>query len=103
MRYEWDDSKYRTNLRKHQVSFDMATLVFEDPNCLFLFDRVDDHGEERFHAIGSAAMEMEEAIILMVVHCYRETIDGEEYIRIISARQAQKRDIRRYQEQKMDY
>jgi len=38
----------------------------------------------------------------VVVHIYREDRDGEEIIRIISARQAQKHDVRRYQEQAVD-
>ena len=39
---------------------------------------------------------------LLVVHVYREEIDGEEITRIISARRANKDDFRRYQEQEVD-
>jgi uncharacterized DUF497 family protein len=42
------------------------------------------------------------AVVLFVVHVYREEIDGEEITRIISARRANKDDFRRYQEQEMD-
>ena len=38
----------------------------------------------------------------MVAHVYRESEYGEAIIRIISAREAEKRDIRRYQEQALD-
>jgi uncharacterized DUF497 family protein len=40
--------------------------------------------------------------VLLVVHAYREDNDGEEIIRIVSARAAEKHEIRRYQEQAMD-
>jgi len=40
--------------------------------------------------------------ILMVVHAYREDRDGEEIIRIISARKACEDDVRRYQEHSVD-
>jgi uncharacterized DUF497 family protein len=34
MRIDWDRNKSRSNLRKHGVSFETASLVFEDPNQL---------------------------------------------------------------------
>ena len=40
--------------------------------------------------------------VLLVVHVYREDDNGEEIIRIISARAASKQNIRRYQEQKVE-
>ncbi len=42
------------------------------------------------------------AILLVVAHVYREGEHGEEIIHIISAREAEKRDIRRYQAQALD-
>ena len=42
------------------------------------------------------------AILLVVAHAYRENEHGEEIIRIISAPEAEKREIRRYQEQALD-
>jgi uncharacterized DUF497 family protein len=38
----------------------------------------------------------------LVVHVYREDRHGEEFIRIISARRADKHDFRRYQEQAVE-
>ncbi len=38
------------------------------------------------------------AVVLLVVHIYREEAHGEEITRIISARKAEKNEIRRYQE-----
>jgi uncharacterized DUF497 family protein len=41
-------------------------------------------------------------VVLLVVHAYREHLHGEETIRIVSARAAEKHEIRRYQEQEVD-
>jgi uncharacterized DUF497 family protein len=100
--YEWDEKKNRLNQRKHGISFEMAALVFEDERCLVRLDCVDETGEPRWHAIGAARIEPDIAVVLLVVHVYREVADGEEITRIISARKAEKSDIRRYQEQEME-
>jgi uncharacterized protein len=103
VRYEWGEEKNRSNQRKHDgISFELATLVFEDDRCLLGSDRIDETGEQRWHAIGMAQIEPEGAVVLLVVHAYRENCRGEEIIRIISARRAEKHDVRRYQEQAMD-
>jgi uncharacterized DUF497 family protein len=103
VRYEWDQSKNRTNERKHGVSFELAALVFEDERCLVGSDRIDrETGEQRWHAIGAVRIEPDTAAVLLVVHAYREDYYGQEIIRIISARRAEDHDIRRYQEQEMD-
>jgi uncharacterized DUF497 family protein len=78
MRYEWDE------------------------RCLVRPDRVEETGEQRWHAIGAAQLSPDASVVLFVVHVYREEIDGEEITRIISARRANKDDVRRYQEQEMD-
>ena len=80
----------------------MAALVLKDERCLIGLDRIDETGERRWHAIGAARIEPKVAIALLVVHAYREDDHGEEIIRIISARRAEKHKIRRYQEQAMD-
>jgi uncharacterized DUF497 family protein len=104
MRYEWDPRKNRENQRKHEgVSFELATLVFQDENCLIEKDRVDESGEQRWHALGAVSLEPASKLILLVAHVLREEDrDGEEIIRIISARRAGKSDARRYQKQEMD-
>lgn len=103
VRYEWDERKNRQNRRKHHgISFQVATLAFEDQHCLIVPDRVDESGESRCHAIGMVAPQPGMELLLLVVHVYREDHDGEEVIRIISARRADKDDIRRYQEQVLD-
>jgi len=102
MRYEWDEVKNRLNQKKHGISFEMAALVFEDEHCLVRMDRVDATGEQRWHAIGAVRLNAGRTVVLIVVHVYREEINGEEITRIISARRADKNDVRRYQGQEMD-
>jgi len=34
MRFTWDENKNRQNLRKHDVRFETAVLVFDDPYSL---------------------------------------------------------------------
>lgn len=103
VRYEWDEAKNRQNQRQHGgISFELAALVFQDEHCLVGPDRIDETGEQRWHALGEVRLEPEGAAILLVVHAYREDAYGEEVIRIISARRAEKHEVRRYQEQAMD-
>jgi uncharacterized DUF497 family protein len=54
VRYEWGEEKNRRNQRKHGgISFELATLVFEDERCLVSMDRIDDHtGEQRWTPLG---------------------------------------------------
>jgi uncharacterized DUF497 family protein len=91
MQFEWDRAKDAENLRKHKITFAVAARVFDDEHCVFTRDRIDEDGELRWHATG-----MVDAAVLLVVHVYRSTINGEEIIRIISARKASKGESRRY-------
>jgi uncharacterized DUF497 family protein len=102
MCYEWDVAKNRLNREKHGVSFEIAALVFEDERCLVRPDRIDETGEQRWHALGAVRIEPDTTAVLLVVHVYREETDGEEITRIISARKAEKNDVRRYQEQEVE-
>src|ERR1039458_10007862 len=101
--YEWDERKNRQNQRKQGgISFELAALVFEDPYCLIELDRVDEAGEQRWHALGTVSVRPGMGAVLLVVHAYKEDSHGEEIIRIISARRADKHDFRRYQEQSVE-
>jgi hypothetical protein len=103
MRYEWDPRKNRDNQRKHGgISFALATLVFDDEYRILVKDRVDKTGEQRWHTIGAFSLGPGAGDVFTVVHVYREDEDGEEIIRIISARRASPDEYRRYQEQEMD-
>lgn len=82
MKFVWDEEKNRRNLAKHKVSFETAALVFDDPRALSQIDRVVDD-EERWQTLGLAGG----IVVLLVAHTYRDK-DGDEVIRIISARKA---------------
>jgi uncharacterized protein len=82
MRFEWDERKNRINQTKHDgLDFRTAARVFNDPKIILAKDPVVE-GEQRWHAIGAV-----ESALLLVVHTYDEDNEnGEEIIRIISAR-----------------
>ena len=87
MEFEWDKRKAAANVSKHAVRFEDAKPVFEDPNALELYQRVD--GEDRWFRVGHNGLK-----ILVVV--YTETARGT--IRIISAREATKDEKKRYRQ-----
>ena len=88
--FEWDESKAQSNIRKHDVSFELARSVFVDPFALIEQDRVVG-GEERWRTIGLAVT----GTVLFVAHTSEEK--GEhELVRIISARRATPRERERY-------
>jgi uncharacterized DUF497 family protein len=104
VRYEWDEAKNLRNQRRPDgISFELAALVLEDERCLVYADSTDSRTQEqRWHAIGAARIAPRASAVLLVVHAYREDYRGEEIIRIISARAAEKHEIGRYQEPAMD-
>jgi len=89
MRFEWDEAKAASNEAKHGVKFAVAATVFADSNLVLFVDAIID-GEERWHAIGAVPGTV---LLLTVVHTYR---DGEEIVRIISARTATRKEVKRY-------
>lgn len=46
--FDWDANKARTNLKKHEVSFHLATSVFRDPLAVTIFDSEHSDDEERW-------------------------------------------------------
>ena len=78
------------NQAKHNgLDFETAARVFDDPNVVLMHARVLG-SEQRWHAIGAVS-----TALLLVVHVYREDdANGEEIIRIISAREADQRERR---------
>ena len=92
MRFEWDDGKNRQNLRKHDVSFETAILVFDDPFALAQRDLAFE-AEERWITLGTLGA----GSILLVVHTFYAE-QNHEGIRIISARAAESHERKAYEE-----
>lgn len=92
IKFTWDKEKSRTNIRDHGVPFEIAELAFDDPHYIQTFDRTMDYGEERLHLIGK----VENIALLLVVHTWKEETDGQIYVRIISARAADRKEKRIY-------
>jgi len=92
-RFEWDPAKAESNLRKHRVSFETATRVFADPFALVKQDRIE-NGEHRWQTLGI----VDSSLLLLVAHTVRGDEDGTEIIRIISARRAEPKERRRYEQ-----
>jgi len=87
--FEWDKSKAKSNLKKHEVSFEEAATLFFDPLSLTIPDP--DHGEyeeERWLILGHS----DQGRLLVVAHC-----DKGDLIRIISARLATSVERRNYE------
>jgi uncharacterized protein len=93
MRFEWDEAKNRRNLAKHGLSFETAGLVFEDPHALSFQDRVVED-EERWRTFGAIY-----GRIVVVAHTWYEK-EGENVIRLISARRATAYEERIYEAHK---
>lgn len=87
MEFEWDPRKAVTNLRKHGVAFADAALVLEDALALTRRDP-DSTDEERFLTLGSDPL----GRLLVVVYTWRG-----QRVRLISARQATRKERRRYE------
>ena len=87
--FEWDNVKAAGNLAKHGVSFEQARRAFSDPCAIDFADDRRYYGEERTVLLGMVGNRL-----LVVIHTIR---DGN--VRIISAREAEPHERRRYHEE----
>ena len=89
MTFEWDQQKAQSNLVKHNVSFEEAQTVFDDPLYVDFYDPDHSQNENRYIIIGASSM----GHILLVSYIERGNIT-----RIISARKVTKQEFKTYQE-----
>ncbi|MBV9155242.1 MAG: BrnT family toxin [Acidobacteriaceae bacterium] len=89
--FEWDAVKAAANARKHGVLFDLARTIFSDPLLLTIADLPHSEVEERWFSVGRA----NNGSILSVAYLWFEGRASIK-IRIISARQATRTEIRQY-------
>ena len=87
--FTWDPTKDLINQRKHGVSFEEASTVFQDPGFLIYYDPDHSETEDRYIVLGfSTGLQL-----LVVSHCY---LAEDNLIRIISARKATNKESSHY-------
>jgi len=89
LQFEWNAVKAAGNVEKHGVTFDEASSVFRDPLAKVLPDPTQRSGEGRAIMMGHS----DQGRLLLVVFA-----DRADRIRIISAREATRRERREYEE-----
>lgn len=89
LKVEWDEDKAHSNGRKHGVTFDEAVTVFADALAMTIHDRDHSDDEDRYVIMGESDQQR-----LLVV----SFTDREDAIRIISARVANRRERKKYEE-----
>ena len=89
MDVRWDPAKAKANLKKHGVRFSDAESVLFDPLSLSMED-ASSEGEQRFTSIGLDSG----GRVVVIVYTHR---GGD--IRLISARIANRSEIRTYEKQ----
>ena len=88
LKFVWDSEKAEINFKKHKVKFEDAAYAFFDDYRIDEFDELHSDDEDRYKIIGKVAN------ILTVIYTERD-----DKTRIISARQATKREEVQYYEQ----
>ena len=96
MKFEWDDNKNKINQKNHGLTFELAHEVFDDPLQISRMDFIFNYREERWITLGSTKASTKNAKILVVANLFF-TDDGEEIIRIISARHANVKEVKTYE------
>ncbi|MCL2412383.1 MAG: BrnT family toxin [Treponema sp.] len=96
-RFVWACSKNELNKKKHEISFETASLAFDDPFLVEEYDHENSITEERFNVTGSVTGLVNNALVTVSV-VYRGDL-----IRIFSAREADFMEVRDYYEQFQQY
>jgi uncharacterized DUF497 family protein len=89
MKFEWDENKAAKNLSKHQVSFDEAKTVFDDPLYIDFYDPDHSEDEDRYLIVGQST----QGRLLIVSYTERGNS-----VRLISAREVTSKERRVYEE-----
>lgn len=84
--FQWDDAKANSNEIKHAVSFPFATRGFDDENRITVIDNRLEYSETRYITLAKI-----EQRVYVVIFTIRGTV-----IRLISARKANSREVKRY-------
>ncbi|MBN9695599.1 MAG: BrnT family toxin [Zoogloea sp.] len=92
MNFEWDEAKSDTCFRERGFDFAYAARAFFDPDRLVQADTRRSYGEERYQLLGKI-----EQRLFVVVYTPRD-----DALRIISARKANQREVRHYEDSTRD-
>lgn len=90
--FSWDARKAQANYGKHGVAFEEAATVFLDPAGLDWADPAHSRHERRCKRLGRSVA----GRVLLLVYTVRRMPHGQETIRIISARQASRKERKAY-------
>ena len=90
MQFEWNDEKAARNLKLHDVSFDEAKTVFDDPLFLIVADLDHSIEEQRYIIMGESGA----GRLLVVAYTDRDQVT-----RLISAREATSNERQNYEEE----
>ncbi len=89
IKFEWDPSKNKANIKKHSIAFEEAKTVFWNETAAVAHDPDHSEDEDRYIIIGFSA----QARLLLTCFCEK---DNGETIRIISSRKLAKREIKHF-------
>jgi len=89
----WDPVKAQINLAKHGVSFTQAATSMLDPLALTTFDVTHSDTEERWFTLGQSR----DGLLLAISHTYQVGGPARAKVRLISARNATRRERDQYQ------
>ena len=95
IRFSWDEDKARVNWKKHGISFEAAAWAFFDPDSIDLRNSKHDDDEPRRHIIAAIPSVIN---IVFVVYVERIDYNDGEVIRIISARKANGKERKLYEQ-----
>ena len=90
LHFEWDREKAAANIKKHKVSLDEATTVFDDPFARIFDDEGHSEHERREIIIGHSILNR------LLVVCFTER--ARDHVRIFSVRLASRRERKDYEE-----
>ena len=89
MKFIWDRRKNEANIKKHELDFADAYMVFESPMLVSLDER-EEYGEDRWIGVGL----MENRVVVIVF-----TEPEEDTIRVISFRKATTDERNNYEQE----
>jgi uncharacterized DUF497 family protein len=87
MKFEWDEAKSEACFKTRGFDFEYAAFVFADPNRMIFQDTRRSYGEDRYQLTGRI-----DGRLFVLVYTPRDDV-----MRIISARKANSREVKLYE------